>query len=248
MAARRQLGPLPLPWRLRTVAVCGSTEQLLSAWLQRDPRSGRAGEPAAPRALLADHQRFGHGQRGRPWSSPRGGVWLSAALPWSQPSSSAASLSLAVAVGVAIELESLGLEVRIKWPNDLLVGGRKIAGLLPRLRHRGDAVVGARVGIGLNGCNRVPPGAMSVASALGLAGGERVRPAALAARVLRALEWAGAHADAGEEVRAAAARRLLPGAEPLIEEGLAWEPVGLDQDGALRVRCEGRERRLLRRF
>jgi len=248
MVARRHLGPLPLLWRLRTVAVCGSTEQLLSEWLQRDARSGRVGEPAVPRALLAAHQRFGHGQRGRPWSSPLGGVWLSAALPWAQPSACAASLSLAVAVGLAIELESLQLEVRIKWPNDLLVGGRKIAGLLPRLRHRGGAVVGARVGVGLNGCNRVPPGAISVASALGLTGGDLVRPAALAARVLRALEWAVAHAEEGEAVRAAAERRLLPGAEPLIEDGFAWEPVGLDQDGALRVRCDGRERRLLRRF
>ena len=73
-----QLVPAPpaprLPWRLLWWPCCGSTEQRL----EQDLASG--GQP--PLALLAGHQRFGHGQRGRPWISPPGGVWLSAALPW----------------------------------------------------------------------------------------------------------------------------------------------------------------------
>lgn len=243
IAARRQLSPSPLPWRLRTLPVCASTETQLSQWLHHSQGDGL-------RAVLAGHQRFGHGQRGRPWSAPVGGVWLSASLPWDARSAGQASLSLAVAVGLALELEALNLHVRIKWPNDLLVAERKIAGVLPRLRLRSGQVVGARVGLGLNGCNRVPPGAINLAEALALVDGRqrRISVAALAARTLRALEWAVQAASDGEAVRQAAEARLLPGAAPVIEAGLAWQPIGLDRDGALRVCCQGRERRLLRSY
>jgi len=252
MAARRRLGPLPLTWQLRTVPVCGSTEPWLSQWLQEGQASDATAEPSLPRALLATHQSFGHGQRGRPWSAPPGGVWLSAALPWPRQASASASLSLAVAVGLALELEALDLAVQIKWPNDLFVQGRKIAGLLPRLRLRSGQVAGARVGIGLNGCNRVPPGAINVVQALATDAPHRRKAGrsipALAARVLRALEWAVAAAGEAETVRQAAEKRMLPGAASVIEDGLVWEPVGLDRDGALRVRRQGQERRLQRTF
>jgi biotin-[acetyl-CoA-carboxylase] ligase BirA-like protein len=136
---------------------CGSTETELDRLLQ-------AGA-SPPLVVLADRQSRGQGQQGRPWSSPRGGVWLSAALPWPEQAESAAALGLAVAVGLVRELESLGLAVRIKWPNDLLIGDRKLAGLLPRLRRRGSKIALARIGLGLNGWNRVPPGAIGLAEA-----------------------------------------------------------------------------------
>lgn len=236
--------------------VCGSTEDQLSQWLRTPGDDGGAGGDQ-PRAVLARRQRFGHGQRGRAWSSPPGGIWLSASLPWRTDASTGASLSLAVAVGLALELESLGLTVRIKWPNDLLVQNRKIAGLLPRLRLRGDRVVGARVGLGLNGWNRVPAGAINLSEAMASGRGEAMVPGCrerlssvpdLAARTLRALEWALRAASDGEAVRRAAEARLLPGAEPVIVDGEAWEPIGLDRDGALRVLRQGTERRLVRTF
>lgn len=247
IAARRQLSPRPMPWRLRSLRVCASTEVELSQWLQL---RGHITQGDGLRAVLADRQRFGHGQRGRPWSAPIGGVWLSASLPWPAGGQDQASLSLAVVVGLALELEALNLRVRIKWPNDLLVAERKIAGVLPRLRLRAGQVVGARVGIGLNGCNRVPVGAINLVDALALAGGQprRISSAALAARTLRALEWAVQAAATGEAVRQAAEARLLPGATPVLEAGELWQPIGLDRDGALRVCAQGRERRLLRSF
>lgn len=256
MTARRQLDPAALPWQLRILPVCGSTEHQLSQWLARAGGIESQACAITPRAVLARQQRFGHGQRGRIWCAPPGGVWLSASLPWPQQSDHGASLSLAVAVGLALELEALGLEVRIKWPNDLLVQNRKIAGLLPRLRLRGGRAVMARVGLGLNGSNPVPPGAINLQQALqARRRGDRCamerRPmptAALAARVLRALEWSMQAATAGEAVRQAAEARLLPGAEPVIDQGLAWTPVGLDRDGALRVRHGTQERRLVRTF
>lgn len=247
IAARRQLSPGPMPWRLRSLRVCASTEVVLNQWLQQ---SGSKARTDGLRAVLAHQQRFGHGQRGRAWSAPIGGVWLSASLPWPAGGQDPASLSLAVVVGLARELEALNLRVRLKWPNDLLIAERKIAGVLPRLQLRGGKVVGARVGIGLNGGNRVPAGAINLAEALALAGGppRRISIAALAARTLRALEWAVQAAERGEAVRQAAEARLLPGAAPVLEAGELWQPVGLDRDGALRVYAQGRERRLVRSF
>lgn len=254
-AARRALperSTVPtLRWHLRSLPVCASTEGELERWLAgtgRRPAPWATGRLEHPLAVLARRQRFGHGQRGRPWSSPAGGVWLSAALPWPLEPSAAASLALAVAVGLALELEALALPVRIKWPNDLLLelpGGRlgKVAGLLAGLRLRGGRVRWARVGVGLNGRNPVPPGATNLLPLLGVA---RADPVRLAVRVLAALEWAVAWAERPEAVRSMAESRLLLPPEPLWLEGEAWQAKGLAVDGGL-VLARGTQRRVLQR-
>ena len=228
---------------------CSSTETELDRLLL----SGAS----APLVVLADRQSRGQGQQGRPWSSPRGGVWLSAALPWPEQAESAAALGLAVAVGLVRELESLGLAVRIKWPNDLLIGDRKLAGLLPRLRRRGSKIALARVGLGLNGWNRVPPGAIGLAEALAARPGNRLGaagarwladPLPLAARVLRALDWACARANQAELVRCEAQARLWLPAAPISHEGELWQAQGLGMDGSLVIGRAGEQRSLHRHF
>ena len=104
-----------------------------------------------PLALIAGHQRHGRGQQGRPWCSPLGGVWLSAALPWAQPEGGLppASPALAVAVGLALELEAMGLQPRIKWPNDLMIDNRKLAGILVETFSHGSTHA-AVLGVGIN--------------------------------------------------------------------------------------------------
>ncbi|MEB3263273.1 MAG: biotin--[acetyl-CoA-carboxylase] ligase [Synechococcus sp.] len=251
LRARRQLhrgAPArePLPdWALRCRPVCATTERELEQWLAGLPPAGSRSPAPGLRAVLARRQRFGHGQRGRPWQSPAGGVWLSAALPW--PPEASAALPLAAAVGLALELEALGLPVRLKWPNDLLVHGRKIAGLLPRLRRHGAAVRWAQVGVGLNGRNRGPDGAISVAEALP-AGVVAPPPALLAARVLRGLEWTAAHALAPQRVWREARQRLLLPEQLILQGGELWQAVDLEPDGALRLRCGERFSRLERQF
>jgi len=243
-------GPgLASPWRLRALPVCASTEGELDRWLATCLPTG-SGPLASPLALLARHQRFGHGQQGRIWLAPPGGVWLSAALPWPQNPAEAAAPGLAVAVGLALQLEQLGVPVRLKWPNDLLLPGAdgqpaKLAGLLPRLRLRGDRIRWARLGVGLNGLNRVPAGACNLRRVLGLRGAEPLR---LAARVLLALEWAMAWAGRAEPVRQLAEQRLHLGSAPLRLDGEDWRPVGLSRDGGLRLQCGTHERVLQRRF
>lgn len=249
LAARRALGPHPsgappLRWRLQARPVCASTERRLEQWLQ-DPTA--APRPGQALAVLASRQRFGIGQQGRVWQSPPGGVWISAALPWPADDQASAAPALALALGLALELEQLGLPVRLKWPNDLLVEGRKIAGLLPRLRRRGGRVRWAQVGLGLNGCHPVPAGAVSVGALIGRRAA--ARPPQLTARVLRALEWGVAQAERPEWVRRRAEERLLLPAAPVAHAGELWRAVGLDPSGALRLeQADGRRALLQRRF
>ena len=247
LAAHRRLGGGAIPWQLRWLPVCASTERVLDRWLLSHPPAGGEGTPLRqPRLVIAGHQRFGHGQQGRVWQSPPGGLWLSAALPWP---ADGASPALAVAVALAEQLVGLGVPVALKWPNDLLLltpaGPRKLAGLLPGLRLRGRQVRWARIGVGLNGRNAVPAGAAN------LRHHPRARAACgdrLAALVLVALERAMALAAQPEWVVARAEALLPSPAAPLALEGAWWWPEGLSADGGLRlVDGEGR-RRILRRF
>jgi BirA family transcriptional regulator, biotin operon repressor / biotin---[acetyl-CoA-carboxylase] ligase len=231
--------PPPLAWRLHGLPVCSSSEIELERLLDAGVRP--------PVAVLAGRQRFGQGQQGRPWLSPPGGVWLSAAMPWPEQPGQTAALGLAVAVGLAMQLEDFGLAAQIKWPNDLLVDGRKLAGFLPRLRIRGGRIRWARVGLGLNGCNRVPPGAISVAEALGrrLVAAELV---ALASRVLIALDWATSQASEPEVVRLEANRRLRLPSQAVPWLGELWQPLELNGDGSLALALGDRRTALTRSF
>ena len=234
---------VPRRWELRHLPVCASTETELERWLSQ--RS--AGAPLRlerPLAVLARHQRFGHGQHGRHWQSPPGGIWLSAALPWADEESMAAAPGLAVAVGLRHQLEALGLEVRLKWPNDLLLQGRdgqwrKLAGLLSGLRLRGLRVRWARIGLGLNGCNPVPVGASNLVAALGRI---RARPRYLLPRVFAALDWAMAMADEPDQVRQQAEARLWLPSRDLTIDNTTWCVQGLTRQGGLALLCgDGRQ-------
>ncbi|MFM7264426.1 MAG: biotin--[acetyl-CoA-carboxylase] ligase, partial [Cyanobium sp.] len=92
--------------------------------------------------------------------------------------------------------------------------------------------------VGLNGRHRLPAGAAAVPLPV----------APLAARVLRALEWAVGHASQREAVRAAAEERLGLPLPPLQHEGLAWQVEGLDREGRLRLRHGPRQLALHRQF
>ena len=94
----------------------------------------------------ADHQDAGRGRHGRAWVDAPGTALLVSVLLRPPPGAVAAQLSLVCALSVADAVEAgTSLEARLKWPNDVLVDGRKVAGIL--LDGRGDAVV---CGIGVN--------------------------------------------------------------------------------------------------
>ena len=225
---RRLAGRTAEPWFVQRVPVCPSTEPLLSRWLQQLPSvDGRF-------ALLADHQTRSTGQRGRKWLAPIGGLWISVAMPASRPAAiSPELLGLAVAVAMAQRIEQQGVQVQIKWPNDLMVEGRKLAGLLPRLVHRGSTLRLMRIGLGLNVANPVPPEGTSLRQLLG--SGHRSVPH-WGAQLLNALDQCMAHGPGLGWCLPEAERRLWAdhGSDPEGER--IWQIEGLSSDGALRLR------------
>lgn len=95
-------------WRLRHVQVCTSTELELVRWLERQTWSG-----GQPRAVFATHQTQSHGQHGRVWLAPRGGLWLSAALPWPHPIQATGLFGLVVALALAEQLEGALISMKL---------------------------------------------------------------------------------------------------------------------------------------
>ncbi len=80
--------------------------------------------------VVAEVQTGGRGRLGRSWGSPRGGLWMSLVLCPRFDASLASRITQTAAVGVAKALWQTGVQARIKWPNDLLAGGKKICGIL----------------------------------------------------------------------------------------------------------------------
>jgi BirA family transcriptional regulator, biotin operon repressor / biotin---[acetyl-CoA-carboxylase] ligase len=99
-------------------------------------------------AVTADMQTRGRGRFGRAFVSGRGGLWLSASLPAPGPAEVWAGFSLRVGACLLTHFHSLGLEgARLRWPNDILCGPRKLAGLLIEQSASGSMIVGLGVNV-----------------------------------------------------------------------------------------------------
>ena len=215
------------PWRLQVVGTCASTEILLQRWM------GRHG----PCAVVARRQRHGRGQWGRSWWAPPGGVWLSATWPIARPAAhhlQTEGLGLAVAAALMEWLERLGLTVAFKWPNDLLLEQRKLAGLLTHRQLRGGVPRRLGLGLGLNLANAVPPGAVALRQQLGRRTPSlpQVQAAALLAceRAMVLLEQPNALVQACQE------RLWLPQGPLVGPTGAPVRVAGLTPTGGLRLR------------
>lgn len=102
--------------------------------------------------VVAGVQTGGRGRLGRRWGSPEGGLWMSLVLRPEFEASLASRITQTAAVGVAKALWEIGVDSRIKWPNDILAGGKKICGILAESSgqaegRRLDYVV---LGVGMN--------------------------------------------------------------------------------------------------
>lgn len=101
--------------------------------------------------VVVEIQTAGHGRLGREWFSPEGGLWFSVVLRPKMRASEAIGLVFAAGLAVAEVLrEAYGLPVETKWPNDVLVNGKKICGILCEMDMTGDAAVFVVVGVGVN--------------------------------------------------------------------------------------------------
>jgi len=115
-------------------------------------RLAAAGE-AGPIWISAGSQTAGRGRRGRSWQSPSGNLAATLMLRPGRPASACAQLSFVTAIAARDALITLAptLEVRVKWPNDVLAGGRKIAGILLESASQGDALPAwLAIGVGMN--------------------------------------------------------------------------------------------------
>jgi BirA family biotin operon repressor/biotin-[acetyl-CoA-carboxylase] ligase len=221
------------PLVVGVVASCASTNAELLA-----------GE-GSPALLVADRQTRGRGTRGRRWhSAPGAALLMSLRHPVDRPLRELSGLSLAVGVAVLRALRSLGYTAAtLKWPNDILVEGAKLGGILVETRMQGGRVV-AVIGCGIN-WHASPQGLPLRLAAAALA--DRMRPppsrsagaVAIARELLAAIaqferegldafrgEWESAHAHAGRRVRV----RLGGGR---VVTGTA---EGLEADGSLKLR------------
>lgn len=101
--------------------------------------------------VIAETQRKGYGRLGRRWVSPSGGLWFSLILRPKLRSTEAVKLTFVAGLAVAKVLrEMFDLRAETKWPNDVLVNGRKICGILTEMNMTGEAVNFVVVGIGVN--------------------------------------------------------------------------------------------------
>lgn len=140
---------------LRTTPSCMDTVHAL----------GAEGAPAGT-VVVAEEQTAGRGRDGRTWHSPLGGAWLALLLRPSEAAVGVLSIRAGLVVADAID-ELLGVaRTRVKWPNDVLLEDRKVAGVLCESRWQGDALQWLALGIGVNVCNAIAPDLASRAATL----------------------------------------------------------------------------------
>ncbi len=108
--------------------------------------------------VLADMQNSGRGRLGRSWSSPAGmGVWMSLLLRPMIVPEQAPKLTLLAAMAVVDVLKDKGISSCIKWPNDIVIHGKKVCGILTEMGTEGDKISYVVIGIGINVFNAAFP-------------------------------------------------------------------------------------------
>lgn len=120
--------------------------------------------------VMAEEQTAGRGRSGRSWHSPPGvGIYCSLLLKPSLPPEKVPLLTLVAAIGAVLGLREIGIDAEIKWPNDLMLRGRKIGGILAETRFRPSAPPEVVLGIGLNVNHReehLPPALLPAAGSV----------------------------------------------------------------------------------
>ncbi|HEV8392014.1 MAG TPA: biotin--[acetyl-CoA-carboxylase] ligase [Dongiaceae bacterium] len=231
---------MSLAFRIEQVAEIDSTNEAC--------RLRALGGEAAGLVIRADRQTAGRGRRGRAWSSPTGNLYASLLLRPDRPVSEAAALGFAAVTAMGDVAEALlpgDAQVRHKWPNDLLINGRKASGFL--LEAQAGFLV---LGIGVNVASH-PEDTPYPATDLVAEGAAPISPQALLERVLAAVAPLYARWEAeGFAALLPAWRRRAAGLGAAIEVRLERETLSgifkdLEPDGALRLSLpDGTERRI----
>ena len=206
--------------------------------------------------VVSEEQVAGRGRMQRAWVAPKGGIWFSPILRPSIPPHKAPLITLIAGVAVAQAIRDVcTLDARIKWPNDVLIGGKKVCGILTEMDAEMDHVNCVVVGIGINANNNLdalPPEVRSkVTSLKEELGGPVPRPRLLKAvlqgfsgyatvlntekdrqRFLK--QWRSLSDTLGRRVRV-----------ETVGETVEGEAVDIDAEGALLVKVKGKVQRVL---
>jgi BirA family transcriptional regulator, biotin operon repressor / biotin---[acetyl-CoA-carboxylase] ligase len=207
--------------------------------------------------VFAEAQTKGRGRLGRKWISPPGkGLWFSVLLRPALPPQAATQLTVAAATALSRAIQQVAeVKPQIKWPNDILIGGKKTAGVLTELSAELDRINHIVLGIGVDvnlNASDLPADLRSVATSLKIETGAPIRRADLAAALLRELdrdyglicggqfaklcdEWEEQCVTLGQRVKIRIGNRVITG-----------QAEALDENGALLLRTEhGRLERIM---
>lgn len=216
----------------------------------------RLAEEGAPEGtvVIAEEQTAGRGRFGRRWFSPRGkGIWMSIVLRPTQPLAFTPQLTLLTGVAMCRAIRRLtDVEVGIKWPNDLLIHGRKVSGILlesatedQRVRY---CIAGLGIDVNLNP-EDYPAELLQVGTSLKIETGREIERTALIAAVLEEMEQlCKLYAEQGFQPIAMLWEALsvtinrsvqVHTGQDIPVEGTA---VGLDPSGALVIETDQGER------
>ena len=198
-------------------------------------------------ALVAETQTSGKGRLGRKWISPKGNLYLSVVLRPNIPTHKAPLITLMGAVAVASAIrKTCGVQASIKWPNDILVSGRKVGGLLTEMSAEPDRIRHIALGIGVNvnmELDELPSEVRESATTLAAATGKKIDRTLLLQQLFRELdsryqgfltseadmlrEWEALNTTIGRKVAVSGLSETL--------EGLAQ---GIDSEGRLIIKLE----------
>lgn len=216
--------------------------ETLSSTMDEAFKLGMEGAPEGT-VVCAETQTKGRGRLGREWASPKHkGVYLSIILRPKLPPTELAKLTLLSAVAVAEAVEKVsGVKAHIKWPNDLLVKNKKLAGILTELRAEVDQMKFVVIGIGLN-VNNTATQLVDGATSLRQEAGKVFSRVEVVQEILRSFERRYAHLDeqgfedvmgAWKERSHTLGKRVKITDPAGIVEGVALD---LDHDGGLLIR------------
>jgi BirA family transcriptional regulator, biotin operon repressor / biotin---[acetyl-CoA-carboxylase] ligase len=207
--------------------------------------------------VFAESQSKGRGRLGRSWISLRGkGLWFSILLRPPLPPQSATQITIASATAVVRALSaSTGVQCDVKWPNDILIGGKKVCGILTEMSAELESIKYVVLGIGLNvnfDLTDFPPDIRKMATSLKIELGKSKRRCEIAAALLRELDleyrrilngefeeianqWESACTTIGQDIEIVSGRRVIAG-----------RAESLDNEGALLLRTQhGRLERII---
>jgi len=245
--------------RLATGQVIGNVIRVLPQTTSTNDEASRAALEDHPEGLVifAESQSAGRGRMGRRWSSPAGrGLWFSVLLRPSLAPSECTQLTAASANALVRAIQSTtGITPEIKWPNDLLIKGKKIAGILTEMSAELEHVRSVVLGIGIDvnqTASEFPADIRNIATSLKLATGKSVSRADLAEAVLHELDREYARILAGDFAAVAeewAGYCTTLGKLVTIDMGtrrVRGRAEALNENGALLLRTEhGRIERII---